>query len=527
MNDQLERELHRSALQYDVRPGDVSAVVRRAEQRTRRRSRVVVAASLLVVVALVSTIVRVADDPSTTVSSEGGQAVLGDSGIVWKRQAVSGALGEHRFTDTVAFGGTFYAVSTAPGLAPTRGEQVPSQLYRSGDGVSWEPAESPGEIYFNDLAVHGDQLYAVGTAPGSARTQQSPADAVVASRTADGWSTERLPIDTVSITAASKFSTTFPRGLAVSDAGVVTAVSVVAEPDVTRLIPGLDAPHGYAVTPHGIDVLGNANPCPAGVNPVPDARNERVHRILCDTGDGTRNPEEFDPESRGVVRQYDWQALGVDGDVLDAFLGKLFVFFAPTGSSTFERVARSLPASEGSLPYLRADDAGFTVLVPSYGSGRFQPTTALAAYRSADGRRWDADGGTEGIYVNQVGQLDGSLAGLGGDAHGTPFLLRSMSGTWQRTELSSLVDGKEGSFGAIGPLGVVLAVGTHDRHPWILSSRDGQTWTKTDVSDLVDEPFSHLTGLSIVGDRAVVTVALEEKDAQGFPKQVALVGTPR
>jgi hypothetical protein len=525
MNDQLERELHRSALQCDVRPGDVSAVVRRAEQRTRRRSRVVVAASLLVVVALVTTIVRIADDPSTTVSSEGGgTAVLGDSGIVWTRQAVSGALGEQRFTDTVAFGSTFYAVSTAPGLAPVRGEQVRSQLYRSGDGVSWEPAESLDEIYFNDLAVHRDQLYAVGTAPGSARSQQSPADAVVASRTADGWKSERLPIDTSAIAAVSTFSMTFPRGLAVSDAGVVTAVSVSAEPDVTRLIPGLDAPHGYAVTPDGIAVLGDANPCPAGISPAPDARNERVHGISCDTGEETHSPE-FDPVRRGVVRQYDWQGLGVSGDVLDAFLGKPFVFFAPSGSSTFERVARSLPASEGSFPYLRADDAGFTVFVPSY--GLFHPTTSLAAYRSADGRRWEADGGTEGIYVNQVGQLDGALAGLGGDAENTPFLLRSMSGEWVRTDLSSLVDGKKGGYGAIGPLGVVLAVGTHDRHPWILSSRNGETWSKTDVSDLVEEPFSHLTGVSIVGDRAIVTVALEEKDAQGFPKQVALVGTPR
>jgi hypothetical protein len=524
MNDQLERELHRSALLYDVRPGDVSAVVRRAQQRSRRRSRVMVAASLLVVVGLVTTVVRIADDPSTTVSSEGGgTAVLGDSGIVWKRQPVSGALGEQRFTDTVAFGGTFYAVSTAPGVAPT-GVTVPSQLYRSSDGVDWEPAESPGEIYFNDLGVHGDQLYAVGTAPGSARSQRTPADAVVARRSADGWSSARLPIDTAAIAAASRYSTTFPRGLAVSGAGVVTTVSIVAEPDVARLIPGLDAPHGYAVTADGIAVLGDANPCPAGISPAPDAKNERVHGISCDTGEETHSPE-FDPGSRGVVRQYDWQALGVDGDVLDAFLGRPFVFLAPPGSSTFERVARSLPASEGSLPYLRADDAGFTLLVPSY--GRFQPTTALAAYRSTDGRTWEAAGGTEGIYVNQVGQLDGTLAGLGGDAENTPFLITSVSGEWRRTDLSSLVDGRKGGLGAIGPLGVVLAVGSHDGDPWLLSSRDGETWSKTDVSDLVEEPFSHLTGVSIVGDRAVVTVALKAKDAQGMPKQVALVGTPR
>ena len=171
MNHDLTDELSDAASTIEVPAGDVIEVMTRSRRRSRRRQRIVALGVAAMVVAGATTIVRVANSrDETSVATDGMAVRLGDSGIDWSSQDPGAALSMFQpDTGTSTPSGALYELSTAPGEASPEGPH-PRVVWRSEDGVDWSPLGRPDDLYLSDLSARGDRLYAVGTAPATART---------------------------------------------------------------------------------------------------------------------------------------------------------------------------------------------------------------------------------------------------------------------------------------------------------------------------------------------------------------------
>ena len=246
-------------------------------------------------------------------------------------------------------------------------------------------------------------------------------------------------------------------------------MSLDAELDVAKLLPaGQSAPHGWAITPAGIDILGDGPGCPAGTTRAKDRgqdanpqQPERVWPEPCTAPDGSMT--EVQPqESRGVVASYTWDQLGVDGDLLLAVKRTPIMFTAPPKSTTFERV--QLPALDPivGVTQILADDTGFHAVTQTLADGLNQEPKPIVL-ESADGRTWtSAPGPSEVMWVSALGRLGGRLAMLGDGAQGPTIAVADGAGGWTASTIAEAGDNESIGLIAsgIGDLGVVAVVAT-------------------------------------------------------------------
>ncbi|MCU1485764.1 MAG: hypothetical protein JWN67_2510 [Actinomycetia bacterium] len=584
MNDQLRTDLASGADTFDLPSGDLGAVVQRGRRRNRRRHQLTATLAAVAIVATTVAAVRAAnpDTPATNFATEGG-AHLGDSGIEWARVAdPDSAISAWTYQGTTELGGATYALSTAPGQQ-AGDEPLPPVVWRSTDGVEWEQASTPSGFRPNRLAAGDGRLYAIGTGPATAAT--TPSVHVGWSDGGDGaWADQALPLDLAALQAKSTEVQVVPTGVAADHGAVVAAVTVGVRLDVPKLLPaGEAAPHGWYLATDGVDVLGDGPECPAGTtaeNPDPNVQRkiQAAGSIAADDAKkaekaaadgrtvtpptaGTVDPvgetargEQYDSwcfspdgtgrayapgEGRGVVAHHTWAELGVDGDLLRAVQGEPFLFRADAGSDRFERA--SVPSTLGVLgpPTIVSDGDGF-VLVGSDRKrlGPKKEIAGLVVLTSTDGRTWapDPQALPEVDGVQAIGQVDGHLAVVGGSSDSAIYA-ELRPGGWRTTSLTDLVGGGKGSWvgaAAIGPLGVVVSIGEAKGDvttPSLLASRDGLTWSRTSVNDLVGGP-GDVARIVIKDDRAVVTAVAHPEGTKARPegtkaRQVALVGTPR
>ncbi|HEX9968614.1 MAG TPA: hypothetical protein VGB03_00620, partial [Acidimicrobiales bacterium] len=343
-------DLGTAAERVHIRPGDLDAVVATARRRTGRRRQAL--AGMTAFTLLVSTAVAVRltasdDDDGTPVATSGG-ARQGDVGVTWRRVDPKAGLGMAR---GLSDGSPLYAISTAPGeREPRRGEQLSRVVWRSDDGLEWTPTSTLGpDLYLADLATRDTRLYAVGTSPTSASPtgpgrppKLTSADLVVgwSDDGAKQWQKKKLPLDLAS--SPTRYGQVSDAEVASGPAGVLAVAVLSAELDVPALLPvGVTAPHGWATTDTGVDLVGpvRADACPDGSraekHDQPEASGE-VMPVWCSKGDEgiTVAPQ----EARGVTAAYSWADLKVGGDVLSAVRREPVAFFARAGSTDFERV---------------------------------------------------------------------------------------------------------------------------------------------------------------------------------------------
>jgi hypothetical protein len=453
---------------------------------------------------------------------------------------------------TASPSGRLYALSTAPGEADLGLEQPqPRVVWQSDDGVDWAAAPLSDDIFLSDLAVSDERIYAVGTGPATAAIAGGRAvpEVVVgwSDDDAGSWQTAALDIDLPAIAEASRSVSAGQGSMVVTTAaGTVAIVTVFGDLDVPRFLPdGVTAPHGWAVTPAGVDVLGPApGTCPDGtrppeaqINDVDPAPPARVWYAECFAPNGSEQVIVSPQEVRGVSASFTWDELGVSGDVRRAALGQPLAFAAAPGETTFERVDLPVAGLMGAQLALHGDDQGFLVVIPgSTAPGASPEATVLT---SGDGRSWSEPSALPGnlSLVQAAGRVGGTFVLLGSAWEGEPTVVTDRGGGWSSVLLSDLVGSDEPGLrlmnAAVGPEGVVATLAGLGGDPaqtqdffHLLTSGDAVTWSIDSADDLVDQPVASLGQPVIGGDQVVVPVLLARPlGPDDHFRQAALVAT--
>ncbi len=547
MND-LRHDLTGAADSFELPAGDLGSVVARGQARARRRQRLVAttAAVALVGASVAGLRLMAGGDPTTTLAAGGAAMSVTDGAISWEKVEPSSVLSlVQPNPTTAATSGRLYALSTAPGEADL-GQPLPRVVWQSDDGVDWAAAPLSDDIFLSDLAASDERIYAVGTGPATAAVAGGRAvpEVVVgwSDDDAGSWQTAALDIDLPGIAAVSNsVSTGQGAAVATTPAGTVAIVTVFADLDVPRFLPGgITAPNGFAITPAGVDILGPApGTCPEGAKSLteeaPLTGPGRVGYVACVGGDGE---ERYLPpqEVRGVTATFTWDELGISGDVLRATLGQPLAFAAGPGETTFERVDLPLGGTQAGLVALHGDDQGFLLVVPSVGSAADAPPATTLV--SSDGQSWTESTALPGglSWVQAAGRVGQSFVVLGTSWDGSATVVTDKGGVWSSVLLSDLVGTDEPGLqimnAAVGPGGVVVTLAglegdpaqTQDFH--LLTSGDAVTWSIDSAADLADEPVASLGQPVIGGNQVVVPVALAgPRGSDDHLRQVALVAT--
>lgn len=573
MTDHLDSDLRHAAATLDVPPGDVDTVIGRAGRRTRQRRALTTATTIAVVVAVIAVVVSTGrDHRQVPVHVAGQPARLGDLGISWKRANPATTLA---FSPIAKGAGPVYALSTGPGQTDTNAPQN-RVVWRSDDGAEWQSMSTlSNDLYIADLAPTSDRIYAVGTGPAITAVSGQKSSRLVSGWSDDGgrtWQQADLPVDMTAIAAKSLSSGLGVAQIASGPKGTVAVATPTAQLDVNRVLPnGATAPYGWALTDNGVDVLGppkGTDPCPAGTSaekggdtvagPNGSSPSGPVYPTYCLSGDGSKpvtervagqEPMVESPQqARGVTASYTWAQLGVDGDLLKAVKRQPVGFFAPPGSTHFERIDLPSPDGTGDASTVLAGKDGFdVVLSPSYGpSGlKQQPPAQVTILHSADGRAWDGTGTVEhGVsWISSAGLLNGEPA-LVAQTDGAPVLLRSDgAGGWTSTSLAGLVDTPAGqalmvTSSGIGPFGVVVIAspmqrpdetgGLSNRPEYrLLTSRDGITWQADNLSDVAGSAVYTSSPVLVTANQAVVKVSSVSRNGPKVPPDITLVATAK
>lgn len=536
------------ARRLDVRAGDVDRVKARARARDRRRHRgvaVLTSVSLLAGAGLAVLRIGEPGGEGAPVAVVGAAAVRGDVPMRWEKIDPASGLGMAR---DVAFDGVLaaplYALSTAPGEADV-GKAWPSRVvWRSDDGVEWTPSSTlDSGTYVSDLASTETRVFAVGTAPATAVAGRKVSPPVLgwSDDGARTWTRADVDLSVATIAAGSSTMTVAGSDLATGPAGTLAVITISSTLDVASRLPvGVNAPHGWAITADGVDVLGPVpdQPCPDGMStekgvPQGDSPSSAERADVPCFRDGEFIRTVPVQEVQGVRASYPWAALGVSGDLLRAVRRQPFVFFAPPGSTEFSRI--DPPAVDPVADVLvQARPDGFDVAAMSLESG----VTVL----ETDGATWTSATAPGGIqWVQALGRLDGRVAMVGSTATGSAIVRADASGGWQTTDLTSAVDPALTADGArafvtaagIGPLGAVVSVslvsegngGDEVRHR-LLVTRDGITWSDDAVDELAGRRTRGATRVLVAGDRTIVTVRVATDPKADRHEQVVLLGAP-
>jgi hypothetical protein len=478
-------DLDTAARGVTLPPGDLDAVMDRGATLARRKQRVI-AGGLTVALLGVTAGIYAQFNHNKPVPLQVGSdttARRGEVPIQWERLDTTAGLG---FTMTMSED-DLYAVSTGPGRA--RVNDTRRVVWHSADGVEWTSiAEMKSDLYVSNLADRGGRLYGVGTGAATAAVEgRKPVPDLVVGASDDGgrnWSHQALPVDIRAISAKSRQVFVYATDVATTPDATVAIAALNADLDVPMLLPpGQSAPHGWAITDSGVDVLGDGPACPAGTSDtppnVPAEKRAAVQAQQKDNQPGREYPHECygtdgssrtvtPQESRGVTASYTFDQLQVGGDLLKAVQGEPFAFRAAAGSLNFERVD-SAPVAALDGPGMLDRDGDGLILV---GQKRGGPQTkrgvsAPVVLRSVDGRTWTAAGVPQGLsWAQAVGQLNGRTTIVGGTETGAPVMWTSNgSGGWSSTSLSDAIDpaATERSnvsvvAAGVGKLGVVAVV---------------------------------------------------------------------
>jgi hypothetical protein len=553
-----------------IPPGDVAKVVARSRQRQRRTT---MATSIVAAVALLSTITaaRLAtssgDDRGTTpLSANGGAVVPGDVPMRWTKVDPKSGLGYARgatdadptmATQAGAAQRPVYAISTAPGQADMGKTEQSRVIWRSEDGIDWTAASTlTNDLYLADLAAAGDRIYAVGTTAAQSAPNKVP-NLVIGWSDDEAKSWSRAPVDVDLAAIATKASNVAVTGsdIASGKYGTVAAVVLTAELDAVPLLPpGTAAPYGWAVTATGIDVLArptatqSTDPCPSGMNAAKlsyggDKHPRAVYDVQCFDSKGALAKTFTAQEAYGVTASFTWQQLHVDGDVLKAVRRQPIAFFAPPGSTEFHRV--DLPATDPAYALiLQATDDGFDLTTSTISQGSMGQPRII---QSADGKQWPVEWQPIGHgleWITAMGRIDGQVAIIGGGKQGAVLARRTGdgAGSWATTPLTAVIDPAVAQGGtahvvnaAIGPLGAVAVVAVvdaagierGDAPQRVLVSRDGTTWSDTDLAKLTGTNVTAgIIRVAVVGDKAFITANLTPGGAKPKSTPVVLVGVP-
>ena len=227
--------------------------------------------------------------------------------------------------------------------------------------------------------------------------------------------------------------------MATTKDAVVAIASLMAELDVPALLPaGQTAPHGWAITDTGVDVLGDGPRCPANTSSSPPGEPDKRGAIEANEPDDARREypsacfkadggavKTTPQDSRGVAASYTWEQLHVDGDLLKAVRNDAIVFRAAAGSTDFKRIDAPAVGALGGPGLLESDGDGLLIVGQKSTISGNMDKTAATILRSGDGRTWTEGEAPQGFgYAHAVGRLGGSTVIVGQSDTGPTHVVR-------------------------------------------------------------------------------------------------------
>ena len=471
---------------------------------------------------------RTSDAPADAVASnEPTGAALTD--LDW--YAVQGTVGPVRSMHAAA-DGTVYALSTMPG-GRNIGPPEPA-IYASGDGADWDVLPIAPDIYAGDMAVRGDHLYLIGTAPANAALGGDVA--VNISATDDfgrSWEITELPIEAKPPDGLAVHWYHADTEIAAGAGGVLAVVATSFEVDLRSLVPADLVGPGRDVVPSptGVDIIdfqlveemfmrcegfdiAEVEPGVPVTTVAPGA--------LPDNPDG--EPAEIDcqalleqGEMAGVVDSLTWDELGLDASQQPRFTE---AFFSVDGT-TFEPVDVDFSPGQPLAGLYAAGDRFFAA----------EQNGVL--WESPDGRSWSQVDDVPAMTWVQSIQAVGDDVVLIGDARNRPVVAWAADGSWNTADLDPLLDeyglGQERwvSAAGAGALGAVLVVqswseGAIGPESVIVVGRSPDEWDILPVEGLLPDGNEMFASWVFVGDESVL-VSYTGFDGRGS-QAVQLVG---
>lgn len=387
-------------------------VRRTARQRTIRHHRAVVsgvaAATVVAMVVGVQALssggdggIRITDNPSNATATDDATAVadtstqiavasaqLGEPAFVWK---VVEADQSQSIVSTFNGGGTQsfpgLAVSTSPGRSNDYDNIAPS-VWRTTDGVNWEQTDLGLPFGDNRLweAIGSEgRLFAVGTAPGIAKTEPNPLQVAVAGIDSTDWDVTELPFDTNATPNLPFVVNGVERTVAPVDGGVLVAVTASANLNVVELADSTDAfdlervmeigPDGIKITSDGCEAGAYAPPStvvmyqngtPVGTVPPPTSTTVPDDAPTATVGSDTTEPDRTAADSSECpLVPLSWDDLDVPAESVAALRGNTTTFFLVGADGTVTSVESPVPGGQftaaggGSSPdYVITDNFG-------------------------------------------------------------------------------------------------------------------------------------------------------------------------
>jgi hypothetical protein len=530
VEQRLRHALHEGANHMEPR-GRGPAAARRRGRRLVHRRRAVPATLTAAMIGATAVAVWPRDDGGQDVSvGTGGNtpdSIVGNDRFEWR---ATDATVTQQTAVFAGSDGVYYALGTAPG---TRFEDypdgdVPQALYRSTDGMTWQSSALGEKPWIADLSERDGVLYALGTAPGS-RSDVTPRFGV----SSDGgatWNEGDLPTTAAPPAGATVEleSSSVQSSLAVGAGAMVATVRTNYWFDLDALLtPEERAQNMFAsVGDAGIEVQ-------APIEPDRSCLDNLRTEATAPAAAVEPTPEDLGAQcfvEPPVVRTKPWSELGISG-MQDLAVDEMFV--SNDGESWH---AVSSPFAAGDYVEVTATPDGFFATGTRYSRDGSDPETTFA--RSTDGEVWEPFT-TDVGSVSRAGVVGSSLVGvkeaLGRGAH----VATSGDGgsTWSTTDLGALVtDGNTnevyvGAFDT-GPLGVALTLsvpGAEGSAEFLLTSRDGTTWTVTPLSeiaaavgrDAAQQPW--IAWVAVGSDNIVLTVG---SSGSAGERHVTYVGTP-
>jgi hypothetical protein len=420
----------------------------------------------------------VTGDPAATSETSGDVVVL-PSELDW--YAVDGTLGFARRVAS-APDGAFYALSTAPG--PAIDWPPPQAIYSSVDGENWDFVVLADDIGGKDMAIRGDTVYLIGTAPGFGGFGEPPVVVINSSR--DGGSSwDQVPLPTAAVpppNAGDVGWTEISMHIASSTAGVVAVVQTNFWIDFWQLVPEeiLVGEVDVRPTEEGVRVIDYSivfqleQQCEAeGGFPEGDADLETVpescRKLM--TGD----------IEESVVATLTWEELGLE-DGQPVFSE---VFYSVDGQA-WEAVESPFAAGQ-LLASLHATADGFV-------ASQWSEVGGNTIWYSPDGRTWEDTSLAGFEWIVAAGSVQGQDVILGNARGRAVVAWADGSGGWTEVDLSNEVVGIDGSSwigaGAVGPLGVIAllnsegADGVQPSRPMLLHGTSLDEWNTIPLDTL-------------------------------------------
>jgi hypothetical protein len=378
------------------------------------------------------------------------------------------------------------------------------------------------DIGGSDMAIRGDTIYLIGTAPGFGEFGEPPV--VVINRSDDGGFTwDQVPLPTVAAPPPQAFDggwTETSLHVASSGPGLVAVVQTNFWIDFWQLVP-------KEILVGEVDVRPTAD----GVEVIDYSimfELEQECEAAGGFGDGTIDVDEL-PEpcaklmtgdvEESIVATLTWEELGIDGG--QPVFSEVFV---SADGAEWEAVESPFTAGR-TLASLYATAHGFV-------ASQWGDVGGNRVYYSEDGRTWEETSLAGFEWIVSAGSVGGSDVVLGNARGGVVVAWNDGAGGWTEVDLSGEVADAAGSSwisaGAVGPLGVVALIesegeGIQPQSPTLLHGTGPDDWEAVPLDTLAGGGWGYSDWAAVGAEQVLMRYV---QSGQGQDVNLQLVGLP-